>query len=46
MDTDNFVIHIKTDDFYKDNVDDAKKWFDTSSYSKDDDRSLPNFQEV
>ena len=32
MDTDSFVIHIKTEDFYKDIVNDVKNWFDTSNY--------------
>ena len=40
MDTDSFVIHIKTEDFYEDIADDVKKWFDTSNYSKDDNRLL------
>ena len=30
MDSDSFVIHIKTKDFYKDIADEVKKWFDTS----------------
>ena len=41
MDRDSFVIHIKTEDFYKDIADDVDRWFDTSSYDKDDNRSLP-----
>ena len=41
MDTDSFVIHIKTEDFYEDNADDVEKWFDTSNYSNDDNRPLP-----
>ena len=41
MDTDSFVIHIKTEDFYEDISDDVEKWFDTSNYSKDDNRPLP-----
>ena len=41
MDTDSFVIHIKTEDFYEDIADDVEKWFDTSNYSKDDNRPLP-----
>ena len=41
MDTDSFVIHIKTEDFYKDTADDVDKWFDTSKYKKDDNKSLP-----
>ena len=40
MDTDSFVIHIKTEDFYKDIADDVAKWFHTSNYSEDDDRPL------
>ena len=41
MDTDCFVIYIKTDEFYKYIANDVKKWFDTSNYSKDDNRLLP-----
>ena len=41
MDTDRFVIHIKTEDFYRDIANDVKKWFDTSNYDKDDKRPLP-----
>ena len=41
MDTDSFVIHIKTEDFYKDIADDVEKWFDTSNYEEDDKRQLP-----
>ena len=40
-DTDSFVIHVKTEDFYKDIADDVDKWFDTSKYDKDDNRPLP-----
>ena len=40
MDTDSFVIHIKTEDFYEDIADDVEKWLDTSDYSKDDNRPL------
>ena len=28
MDTDIFVIHIKTEDFYKDISNDVERWFD------------------
>ena len=42
MDTDSFIIHIKTEDVYKDIADDVKKWFDTSDYSEDDKRPLPS----
>ena len=41
MDTDSFIIHIRTEDFCKDIADDTKKWFDTSKYSEDDKRPLP-----
>ena len=41
MDTDSFVIYIQTEDFYKNIANDVKKWFDTSNYSKDDNRLLP-----
>ena len=34
MDTDSFVLHIETEDFYKDISNDADKWFDTSKYLK------------
>ena len=39
MDTDSFVIHIKTKDFYEDIANDVKEWFDTSNY--DNNRPLP-----
>ena len=39
-DTDSFITHIKTDDFYKDINNDVDKWFDTSSYDKNDNRPL------
>ena len=41
MDTDSFVMNIKTEDFYKDIADDVERWFDTSNYDKKDKRSLP-----
>ena len=41
MDTDSFVVYIKTADFYEDIADDVEKWFDTSNYSKDDNRLFP-----
>ena len=40
MDTDSFVMDIKTDDFYKDISNDVDKWFDTSHYDKNDNRPL------
>ena len=39
MDTDSFIINIKTEDFYKDIEDDVKKIFDTSNYEVN--RPLP-----
>ena len=39
MDTDSFIIQIKTEDFYKDIADDVKKGFDISNYEGD--RPLP-----
>ena len=41
MDTDSFVYEIETEDFYRDIAKDVKKRFDTSGYSKDDNRPLP-----
>ena len=39
MDTDSFVMNIKTEDFYKDIANDVEKRFDTSNYEVD--RPLP-----
>ena len=39
MDTDSFIIHIKTKDVYEDFVDDVEKRFDISNYKVD--RPLP-----
>ena len=39
MDTDSFIMHNKTEDFYKDIADDVEKRFDTSNYECD--RPLP-----
>ena len=36
MDTDSFVMHIKTEDFYKDIAGDVERWFDTSNYDEKD----------
>ena len=47
MDTDNFIVYIKTDDIYKDIAEDVKTRFDTSNYELN--RSLPtgkNFKKV
>ena len=40
MDTDSFVINIKTEDFYKDIGNDVNRWFDTSNYDENDKRPL------
>ena len=32
MDTDSFIMHIKTEDVYKDIADDVEERFDTSNY--------------
>ena len=40
VDTDSFIIQIRTEDFYEDIANGVQKWFDTSS-SEDDKRSLP-----
>ena len=39
-DTDSFIMHIKTDDFYKDISADVDKWFDTSNCNKNGNRPL------
>ena len=41
MDTDSFVYEIEMEDFYRDIAKDVEKRFDTSGYSKDDNRPLP-----
>ena len=41
MDTDSFVMHIKTEEFYKDIAGNTEKWFDTSNYDQADKRPLP-----
>ena len=38
MGTDSFIIHIKTEDFYKEIANDIEKWFETSNSGKDDNR--------
>ena len=40
MDTVSFIMHIKTEDFYKDIADDVQRWFDTSNNDKNDNRPL------
>ena len=39
MDTDSFIIHLKTEDFYKDIADGVKNRYDTLNYGVD--RPLP-----
>ena len=34
-DTDSFILHIKTKDFYEDINNDVEEWFDTSNYKID-----------
>ena len=41
MDTESFVMHIKTEDFYKDIASDVERWFDTSNYDEKDKIPLP-----
>ena len=41
MDTNSFVIHIITEDFYKDIANNIERWFDTSNYDENDERPLP-----
>ena len=40
-DTDSFIIHIITGDYFEDIADDVTKWFDTSNYDENHKRSLP-----
>ena len=40
MDTDSFIMHMKTEDFYKHISNDVNKWFDTSDFNKNDNRPL------
>ena len=41
MDTDSFIICIKTEYFYKDIANDVERWFDTSNYDEKGKRPLP-----
>ena len=34
METESFIIHIITEDFYEDIFDDVERWFDTSNYDE------------
>ena len=40
MDTDSFVIHIFTEDFFEDINNDVERWFDASNYDKNDKKPL------
>ena len=40
MATDSFVMHIKTEDLYKDIAGDVERWIDTSNYDEKDKRPL------
>ena len=39
MDTDSFILHLQTKDFYKNIANDVNRWFNTSVY-KEDNRPL------
>ena len=39
-DTDSFVIHIITEDFFEDIADDVEGWFDISNFDENDKRPL------
>ena len=41
MDTDSFMIHIKTENFHEGIANDVGKWFDTSNCDENDKRLLP-----
>ena len=41
MNTDSFVYEVETEDFYMGIAKDVEKRFDTSGYSKDENRPLP-----
>ena len=43
-DTDSFIIHIITEDFFVDISDDVERWFDTSNYDENDKR--PTFRDI
>ena len=40
MDTDSFIFHVKTDDFYGDVMSDLEKWYDTSKIDQKLNRSF------
>ena len=39
-DTDSFIIHIITQDFFEDICNDVESWYDTSKYDENDKRPL------
>ena len=39
-DTDSFIIHIITEDFFEDISNDVEAWYDTSNYDENDKRPL------
>ena len=39
--TDSFIIHTFTEDFFEDIAGDVERWFDTSNFDKNDERPLP-----
>ena len=41
MDTDSFIIHIRTEGFFEDISNDVEVWYDTSNYDENDKRPLP-----
>ena len=40
-DTDSFIIHIITEDFFADISNDVEEWYDTSNYDENEKRPLP-----
>ena len=40
MNTDSFIIYIKTEDFYDGVANNVEKWFDTSDYDENNKRPL------
>ena len=40
-DTDSYILHIITEDFFEYIAVDVERWFDTSNYDENDKRPLP-----
>ena len=40
MDTNSFIMHVETEDFFKEINKDVDEWFDTFNYDEDDNRPL------